>query len=125
MVKAKVQTICKYGGHSITNNGSVNLTMKARYDELSQYIQLIQMLNNDVSIVVKHENDKAFKLGVFRIKEIKVDHDGEGILKFNSQSDFVEVDNLNLLVGEKDALFKVKYESEIEVEGDSEDESEI
>lgn len=116
-MKAKVRAMCSYGGHGIKMNGNVDLTLKSKYSEMPNYIQLIQMLNNDVSITVK-TTDEEFSLGVFRVKEIKVDHDGEGILKFNSLNDFVETDNLNKLITAKDTApeFGVTFEAEIELE---------
>ena len=47
-MKVKVKEVVKYGGHSLSANGSVNFTLKAQYSELSNTIQLMQMLNNDV-----------------------------------------------------------------------------
>ena len=52
-MKVKVKEVVKYGGHSLSANGSVNFTLKAQYSELSNTIQLMQMLNNDVSIKAK------------------------------------------------------------------------
>ena len=122
-MKAKVKAMCSYGGHGIKVNGNVDLTLRSKYSELPNYIKLIQMLNNDVTITVKTVDDK-FGLGVFRVKEIKVDHDGEGILKFNSLNDFVETDNLNKLIsaGATTTEFGVTFEADIELEDSTEEE---
>lgn len=124
-MKAKVKAMCSYGGHGIKMNGNVDLTLKSKYSELPNYIQLIQMLNNDVTITVK-TIEENFGLGVFRVKEIKVDHDGEGILKFNSLNDFVETDNLNKLItaGSTAPEFGVTFEADIELENTTEEEDE-
>lgn len=45
----KVKEVVKYGGHNLSANGSVNLTMNASYSELVNSIQVSQMLNNDVA----------------------------------------------------------------------------
>ena len=82
---------------------------------------MIQALNNDVVIVAKLPEEKPFKLGMFRIKSITVDGDGEGIIKFNSITDYVETDNVNKLIGSE--RFVAKFTSMIEVEeGGNEDE---
>lgn len=122
-MKSKVKAMCSYGGHGIKMNGNVDLTLKSKYSELPNYIQLIQMLNNDVTITAKTVEGK-FGLGVFRVKEIKVDHDGEGILKFNSLNDFVETDNLNKLItaGATTTEFGVTFEADIELENPEEEE---
>lgn len=118
-VKIKVTVFCTYNGHAIGNNGNVNLMLKSRYSELTSYIQLIQMLNNDVKISAKQGGKNPFGLGVWRIKDIKVDHDGEGQLKFNSMTDFVEVNNLNnLVLCEKGEEIQITFNSDIEIEND-------
>lgn len=50
MTNAKVKEVVTYGGHSLKASGSVDLTLKAGYSELTNSIKLMQMFNNDVSI---------------------------------------------------------------------------
>ena len=120
----KVKEVVKYGGHSLSANGSVNFTLKASYSELTNSIQAMQMLNNDVIIKAKLPANKPMKLGMFRIKQIIVDGDGESTLKFNGLNDYIEMDNLNLLPLNSDdnKEFVVLMEAEIETEeGENED----
>lgn len=114
----KVREIVKYGGHSLSANGSVNFTLKASYSELTNSIKLMQMLNNDVSIKSKAPGGKAMKLGIFRVKQIIIDGDGESVLKFNGLNDYIEMDNLNLLPlsTDENKEFAVLMEAEIEEE---------
>ena len=120
----KVREIVKYGGHSLSANGSVNFTLKASYSELTNSIKLMQMLNNDVSIKSKAPGDKAMKLGIFRVKQIIIDGDGESVLKFNGLNDYIEMDNLNLLPlsTDENKEFAVLMEAEIEEEESENDE---
>ena len=97
MKTVKVKEIVTYAGHSLRANGSVNLTVKAMYGELTNSIQMMQMLNNDVDLKARVANGKPMRLGYFRIQEIKVDGDGESTIKFNGISDNIEMDNLNNL----------------------------
>ncbi len=119
----KVKEVVKYGGHSLSANGSVNFTLKATYSELSNTIQLMQLLNNDVSIKAKMPGGKPMKLGYFRVKQIVIDGDGESVIKFNGLNDYIEMDNLNILPqNDSDTKeFVVMMESDIEEEGDIED----
>lgn len=110
----QVNAVVCYGGHNISANGSVNLTLKASYSELKNTVELMQFLNNDVSIKAKFPNEKPIKLGSMRIKDIRVDGDGESTLKFNGLNDYVEVDNLNSLITNEE--FRVKFEADIEEE---------
>lgn len=122
----KVKEVVKYGGHSLSANGSVNFTLKAMYSELPNTIQLMQMLNNDVSIKAKVPNGKPMKLGIFRVKQIVIDGDGESTLKFNGLNDYIEMDNLNLLPLNTDdnKEFVVLMEADVEVEEEEDGEVE-
>lgn len=97
MKTIKVKEVVTYAGHSLRANGSVNLTVKAMYSELTNSIQMMQMLNNDVDLKAKVADGKPMRLGYFRIQEIRVDGDGESTIKFNGISDNIEMDNLNNL----------------------------
>lgn len=123
----KIKEVVTYAGHSLSANGSVNFTLKAAYSELANSIQMMQMLNNDVDIKAKLPGHKPMRLGMFRIKQIVVDGDGESVLKFNGLNDYIEMDNLNLLPLNKDENkeFQILAEAEIEMEeeDDGEDES--
>ena len=117
-MKVKVKEVVKYGGHSLSANGEVNFTLKAQYSELSNTIQLMQMLNNDVSIKAKIPGDSPMKLGFFRVKQIVIDGDGESTIKFNGLNDYIEMDNLNLLPlnSDENKEFVVLMEAEIETD---------
>lgn len=119
----KVKEVVKYHGHSLSANGSVNLTFKAGYSELTKTIQMFQMLNNDVYIKAKLPGSKAMNLGSFRVKQATIDGDGESTLKFNGVSDYVELDNLNQLPLKSDddtGEFVVLMEADIEEETEEE-----
>jgi hypothetical protein len=118
----KVREVVKYGGHSLSANGSVNFTLKAAYSELANSIKLMQLLNNDVVIKAKIPGVGPKKLGIFRIKQITVDGDGESTIKFNGLNDYIEMDNLNMLpLNDSDTKeFVVMMESEVEEENEEE-----
>ena len=119
----KVKEVVKYAGHSLSANGSVNFTLKASYSELTNTIQMMQMLNNDVTIKAKLPNGKPMKLGMFRVKQIIIDGDGESTLKFNGLNDYIEMDNLNVLPlnSDENKEFVIMMEAEIEIEDEEED----
>lgn len=126
MKNIKVKQVVVYGGHSLKANGAVDFTLKSAYSELVNTIQLMQMLNNDVIMKAKLPGQKAMRLGMFRIKQIIIDGDGESILKFNGLNDHIEMDNLNLLPlnTDDDKEFVVLMEAEIEEEEEGEDDGE-
>lgn len=126
-MEVKVKEVVRYGGHSLSSNGSVNLTFKAGYSELINTIQIMQMLNNDVLIKSRVPGEKPKRLGTFRIKSITIDGDGESTIKFNGLSDYVEMDNLNSLPLNSDEnkdftiLMEANIESEEKEEGTEEE----
>lgn len=123
MSSIKVKEVVEYKGHSLSANGSVNFTLKAQYSELTKTIQLMQMLNNDVSIKAKVPGGSPMKLGFFRVKQIVIDGDGESTIKFNGLNDYIEMDNLNLLPlnTDENKQFVVLMEAEIEEEENGEE----
>lgn len=117
----KVKSVAKYNGHSFKQNKAVDLSVRFEYSELPNYVKLIQLLNENIIIKVKQSDKPVKKLGTFMLKEIKIDHDGEGIVKFNSMLDYVEADEINALVG--DGLFKIMFEAQTEAVGDDDENS--
>lgn len=116
-MNVKVKEVVKYNGHSLSVNGSVNLSFKAMYGELTNTIKIMRMLNNDIIIAAK-VGKKKLKLGMFRIKDIRIAGDGESIIKLNGLNDYVEMDNLNELPLRDSDLqeFPILMSAEIEKE---------
>ena len=112
--KIIVKEVVNYKGHSVKANGSVDLSFSAMYDELTNTIQCLQMLNNDVDIVAKVPNEKPFPLGMYRIKSVNFDGDGESTIKFNSLDQNVELENLGkIITNEK---FQIRMVAMVELE---------
>ena len=123
----KLKQVVKYNGHSISANGAVNFNVVASYSELVKTIELTQLLNNDIAILAKLPDEpKAKKLGIFRIKQITIDGDGESKIKFDTLKDYVEVDNLNSLPLNSDAVkeFQLMYKADIELESEENEDGE-
>lgn len=123
-MKLKVMEVMKYGGHSLSANGMVSVTFSAMYSELAKSLQLMQLLNEDVTVAAKLPSEKPMPLGTFRVHQLIVDDDGESKVKLRGMSEFVETDSLNSLplrnsdVPEFQVMFKADIES---VDGDEED----
>lgn len=124
--KIKIKDVVKYGGHNQSANGSVNLTLIAAYGELVHTIEASQLLNNDIFVKFKLPGMKAEKLGMFRIKQLIIDGDGESKIKLNGLSDYIEMDKINLLPLRTDETpeFNVLFEADVELEGGDEDDDE-
>lgn len=110
----KIKEFVKYAGHSVRSNGNVDLTFEARYSELTNSIQVLQMLNNDVTVIAKKPDEKPFKIGVFRVKNVIIDGDGESKLKFISITDSIEMENLNKIISSDE--FQIMMQSLVEIE---------
>ena len=120
MQNVKIKTVASYGGHNVNQAGSVSLKLVFSYDTITKYIQAIQMLNENVNLLVVINGEKI-KLGSFMINSINIDHDGAGKIKFNSQLDYVEIDNISKLINSD--LFKIMLQAEIDVEENEEEEN--
>ena len=110
----EVKVVGKYNGHSVKANQSIDLSIKAGYDQLAEAVQLLQFLNNDVTILAKVPDSKPFKLGTFRVQAVNISHDGESVIKFNSMADFTEVDNFTKMIGSDFVMLKASADIEIE-----------
>ena len=119
MQNVKIKTVASYGGHNVNQAGSVSLKLVFSYDTITKYIQAIQMLNENVNLLAVINGEKI-KLGSFMINSINIDHDGAGKIKFNSQLDYVEIDNISKLINSD--LFKIMLQAEIDVEENNEEE---
>ena len=119
MQNVKIKTVASYGGHNVNQAGSVSLKLVFSYDTITKYIQAIQMLNENVNLLAVINGEKI-KLGSFMINSINIDHDGAGKIKFNSQLDYVEIDNISKLINSD--LFKIMLQAEIDVEEENEEE---
>lgn len=111
----KIKQVARYNGHNVKSSGVVEIGFSAMYSELTNSIQALQMLNNDVQIAIKKVNEDPFKLGVFRIKNVVIDGDGESKLKFISTNDAVEMDNLNNVITTEEFQIMLKATVETEV----------
>lgn len=118
----KIKHLVSYNGHSLKANGSVDFNLKSAYSELVNTIKLTQLLNNDITIKAK-VNKQTINLGVFKIKSITIDGDGESKIKLNGLNEYIELDNLNSLPLQSDDVqeFYVLYQSDVEIEGDKEE----
>lgn len=126
MEVVKIKFEAKYVSHDVKQNKSINLNFKMPYSELSQYIQTIQMLNENITLAGKIGSDKKpIKLGMFSLNQIVIDRDGEGKIKFNSQLDFVDSASINELANRNDEPLIMLLRADIDVEkGENEEESE-
>lgn len=118
--KIEVKQLVRYKGHSVSQNGLINLSVVAGYDELIKTINTLQMLNNDIMLSAKlvGSGEKAFKLGSFRLKQVTVNGDGESVLKFNGMAEYTEMDNINTLslIQSDEKTFFLRMLAKVEIE---------
>lgn len=110
----KIKEVVNYSGHSVKKNGNVDLTFVASYDQMTKSIELLQMLNNNITIECRKPGEKIFSLGVFMVKSVYFDGDGETKIKFNSLDVNVEMNNINRLV--TDEPFVIRMSASIDLE---------
>lgn len=118
-MEVKIKEVVNYKGHSVKPNGNVDLKFSAMYSELTNSMQVLQLLNNDVNITAKIPGMKPLKLGMFRVSKVIIDGDGESILCFNSLSDYVEMENINNIICKEE--FQIMMRAEVILEDDSDE----
>ena len=77
----KVKEFMSCRGHSVNGRGIVNLTMVGKYSEMVSSIKLLQMLSNDIMVKARVAGSKPMKLGMFKIKSLNFNGDGESVLR--------------------------------------------
>ena len=117
-MEIKLKMVGYYNGHAIKTNKIIDLSFKFKYDEeIVNVIKLLQLINENIEVGIK-ANGNIIRLGLFQIKNISFDKNGECNLKLFSQIDYVENLNINYIVddGPITVLFKSKItESEDEI----------
>lgn len=125
MAVFQIKYEASYSKHDVKANKAVNVEFKMPYSELPHYIQATALLNENVTVGVKIGSDKKpMRLGTFMINGVNVGRDGDGTIKLNSQTDAVELDNLNILVERCSEPIHLFLKANIE-ESDEEEDDEI
>lgn len=119
MKKVKVLLEVQYDGHSVKRNTSIDLKFKVPYSELVNCLNLLQLLNCNVRLIAKVNNKNKYEIGTFYLNNLSIDRDGESNIKFNSEVDYVELNNINLLT-EKETIIKLLCTGEVQEEDDEE-----
>lgn len=126
MQTVRVKAEGKYVSHSVKANKNVDVSFKMPYTELTNYIQSIQMLNENVTVASKIGADKRpIKLGTFMINSVRIDNDGEGTIKFNSQLDHVDAANINELATRNDEPLFVYMKADIDIGEEGDDDEDL
>lgn len=115
MENTKIKAKVSYNGHNANSAGIINLNLIFSYEELTNAIQLIPLLTNNIQIFTK-DGKETNKLGIFTIKNISINNNGEAKVKFSSLLDSVNLDYINNII-DKDiikALFVCDEISETE-----------
>lgn len=121
METVKIKTEANYVSHGVKSNKSIDIHFKMPYSELTNYIQSIQMLNENITVAAKIGADKKpMKLGTFMLQNLNIDRDGEGKLKFNSQLDFVDSASISELASRNEEPLTLLLKADIDVENEEE-----
>ncbi len=122
MVVVRVKTEATYAGHDVKQNKAVNITFKMPYTELKSYIGSIQLLNENTTVAVKIGADKKpTNLGTFLFNGLGISRDGDGTIKFNSQTSAVDLENVNELAVRGDEPMFLLLKADVEDIDDEED----
>ena len=113
--KLAITAVGQYDGHTVKKNKAIDLKFKFSYDERSNMATAIAFINQNINVVVKVENNKPVKIGMFDMHELKFDKDGQCFVKLSSTIDYIETDNLNEIITINN-LIKIRMQAEIILE---------
>lgn len=120
MEKIKVGLEAQYNGHSIKKNGSVDLSFKIPYSNLMDCVKLLQLLSVNIHVKANINGIRKFPLGTFYLDKLVIDREGESTIKFNSEIDSVELDNLTELT-QPEIIIKLMCMGSVDSEEESEE----
>lgn len=114
----KVRGISKFVSLNISASKVVTLNMLMRYDEIVTSVQLLQGLNNDITVLAKLPLGKPKSLGMFTVNGINFDKDGNAKVTLKSLTQNVELDNITEIIEEDTVqlMFRAIIELEMKEE---------
>ena len=116
--KFKQKGIATFEGLTIGKNKTVQVKFKLRYDEILTSVELLQGLNNDITVHAKTPSSDPMNLGIFTIGSVNFDKDGNAMIPFKSLVDNVNLDNICSLVDED--YIQLRFQAIIELPDTSE-----
>lgn len=118
--KFKQKGIATFEGMTIGKNKTVQVKFKLRYDEILTSVELLQGLNNDITLQAKTPSSSPMSLGIFTIGAINFDKDGNATIPFKSLTENVNLDNICSLVDEE--YIQLRFQAIIELPDNSSEE---
>lgn len=115
--KFKQKGIATFEGLTIGKNKAVVVKFKLRYDEILTSVELLQGLNNDITVHAKAEDTGVMSLGMFTIGAVNFDRDGNATIPFKSLVDNVNLDNICKLVDKE--YIQLRFSAIIELPDNS------
>lgn len=115
--KFKQKGVATFEGLTIGKNKAVVVKFKLRYDEILTSVELLQGLNNDITVHAKAEDTGVISLGMFTIGAVNFDRDGNATIPFKSLVDNVNLDNICKLVDKE--YIQLRFSAIIELPGNS------
>lgn len=115
--KFKQKGVATFEGLTIGKNKAVVVKFKLRYDEILTSVELLQGLNNDITVHAKAEDTGVMSLGMFTIGAVNFDRDGNATIPFKSLVDNVNLDNICKLVDKE--YIQLRFSAIIELPDNS------
>lgn len=115
--KFKQKGVATFEGLTIGKNKAVVVKLKLRYDEILTSVELLQGLNNDITVHAKAEDTGVMSLGMFTIGAVNFDRDGNATIPFKSLVDNVNLDNICKLVDKE--YIQLRFSAIIELPDNS------
>jgi len=112
----KFKAVGNYRGHSVKQNGILELNLGFKYEELTKTVMATQLLNENVALYAKLSSGVE-SLGSFMVKNISIDHDGNSQVRYNTNMDHAEANTINELARLKGEDVRFLFKATVEEEG--------
>lgn len=116
------RVVGKFDGINVTAKGTVDLKFKLPYDELPNYIVILQMLNNNITVETQILPAEPLCLGDYIVKSLNIAGDGEAKLSLMTTTDTAEMDHVNTLSSDIGSNVVITMMADVEIEEDEEQE---
>lgn len=100
--KLKQKGVATLEGININKSRAITVSFKLRYDEILTSVELLQGLNNDITVHAKlPSTGKVVSLGMFTIGAVNFDRDGNAKIPFKSMLENVNLESICMLTDEE------------------------
>jgi len=103
-----------YVGHAMKKNQTIDLSFKFLAIERANAMEILSMVNQNIEVIARAGINKPIKIGLFNFNGWSCSRDGDVMLKLQSDRDFVDMPNIDIIA--KADILTLMFKCEIEMD---------